>query len=46
MPSNFYLKTLVEALAISGELYLAVPVGIAFFPQKGKILVSELETEF
>ena len=46
MPSNFYLKTSIEALLIGGELYLAVPIGIAMFPQKGKILVSELETEF
>ena len=32
MPGNFYAKTLVEALLISGELYIAVPTGIALFP--------------
>jgi uncharacterized membrane protein YecN with MAPEG domain len=32
MPGNWYLKTLLEAILISGELYLAVPVGIAMFP--------------
>jgi len=32
MPKNWYLKTLLEAILISSELYLAVPVGIAMFP--------------
>ncbi len=32
MPHNFYFKTLVEAAFLTGELYLAVPVGIALFP--------------
>ena len=40
MPKNFYLKTLVEVLMITGELYLAVPVGISMFPQKGTISVD------
>jgi len=33
MPKNWYLKTLVEGVLIAGELYLAVPTGIAMFPQ-------------
>ena len=32
MPKNWYLKTLVEGTLIAGELYLAVPIGIAMFP--------------
>jgi Sideroflexins len=32
MPHNFYAKTAVEATMIAGELYLAVPTGIALFP--------------
>jgi len=32
MPGNFYLKTMLEATLIAGELYLAVPTGIAMFP--------------
>jgi uncharacterized membrane protein YecN with MAPEG domain len=40
MPSNWYLKTLVEAILISGELYLAVPTGIAMFPQLATIDAS------
>jgi sideroflexin-5 len=46
MPQNWYLKTLVEAVCITGELYLAVPVGIAMFPQKGSINAEDLEPEF
>jgi len=40
MPSNWYLKTLIEAILISGELYLAVPTGIAMFPQLATIDAS------
>jgi hypothetical protein len=43
MPRNFYLKSLVEGAMIVGELYLAVPTGIAMFPQRGTILASDLE---
>lgn len=46
MPKNWYLKTLVEATLIAGELYLAVPIGIAMFPQKGVIKAEDLEEEF
>ena len=46
MPRNWYLKTFVEATLIAGELYLAVPIGIAMFPQKGKISSDLLEKEF
>lgn len=46
MPKNWYLKTLVEAILISGELYLAVPVGIAMFPQNATIDAQLLESEF
>lgn len=46
MPGNFYLKTLVEGTLIAGELYLAVPVGIAMFPQTAKIDASNVEEEF
>jgi len=46
MPRNWYLKTLVEATLIAGELYLAVPIGIAMFPQKGTIRAEDLEEEF
>jgi len=46
MPKNFYLKSLLEGTMIVGELYLAVPTGIAMFPQRGTILASELEPEF
>lgn len=33
MPKGFKAKTAVEAILISAELYLAVPTGIAMFPQ-------------
>jgi hypothetical protein len=33
MPRNFYLRTLVEVSLISLELYVAVPLGIALYPQ-------------
>ena len=46
MPKNWYLKTLVEGTLIAGELYLAVPTGIAMFPQQATIEASKLETEF
>ena len=46
MPGNFYLKTLVEGTLIAGELYLAVPTGIAMFPQIGTIKAADLEEEF
>lgn len=46
MPNNWYLKTLVEGILISGELYLAVPVGIALFPQHATIDAMILEKEF
>lgn len=46
MPGNFYMKTLVEGILISGELYLAVPVGVAMYPREGKILAVDLEEEF
>ena len=46
MPKNWYLKTLIEATLIAGELYLAVPIGIAMFPQKGIIKAEDLEEEF
>lgn len=32
MPRNFYLKTLLEILAISFELYCAVPFAIGAYP--------------
>jgi len=46
MPRNFYIKTILEGTLIAGELYLAVPIGIAMFPQKGTIKADELEVEF
>jgi len=46
MPVNFYLKTILEAILIAGELYLAVPTGIAMFPQTAKIQACKLEEEF
>ena len=32
MPKNFYLKTMIEILAISFELYFAVPFAIGAYP--------------
>lgn len=46
MPKNFYLKTFLELVLISGELYLAVPTGIAMFPQTATIEANKLEVEF
>ena len=46
MPRNFYLKTFVEVSYIALELYLAVPMAIAMYPQVGKINANELEEEF
>jgi len=46
MPKNFYLKTLVEGLLISLELYFAVPLGIAIYPRMGTIEADKLEEEF
>ena len=46
MPGNFYAKTLLEVSLIATELYVAVPLGIALYPQSGKILSKDLEPEF
>jgi hypothetical protein len=46
MPRNFYLKTLLEVSFISLELYVAVPLGIALYPQQGRIKIEDLEPEF
>lgn len=46
MPGNFYLKTGLEAVLIAGELYLAVPTGIAMFPANATIKADKLEDEF
>ena len=46
MPRNFYLKTTLEILAISFELYFAVPFAIGAYPQLGKVSVDEVEDEF
>lgn len=46
MPTNFYLKTSVEAFFIALELYFAVPLGIALYPREGKIQADQLEEEF
>ena len=46
MPKNFYLKTLVEILAICFELYFAVPFAIGAYPQYGHLRADEVEEEF
>lgn len=46
MPTNFFLKTSLEIFFIAMELYAAVPLGIAVYPQQGMIKASELEPEF
>jgi hypothetical protein len=43
MPSNFYAKTLLEVSLIALELYVAVPLGIALYPQQGRIKAEEVE---
>ena len=46
MPRNFYVRTMLEILAICFELYFAVPFAIGAYPQMGKISVNEVEEEF
>lgn len=46
MPKNKYAVEVLNLSMLLGELYMAVPVGVAMFPQRGSILASELEKEF
>lgn len=46
MPRNFYARTFVEVFFISLELYVAVPLGIAIYPQVGRMKAEDLEEEF
>ncbi len=46
MPRNFYLRTLLEVTFIAMELYVALPLGIAIYPQRGAIKASDIEEEF
>jgi hypothetical protein len=46
MPKNFLLTIGVQMLMFAGELYVAVPLAIAFYPKTGTIKAEELEPEF
>jgi hypothetical protein len=46
MPRNFYMRTLLEISFISFELYVALPMGIAIYPQRGRVNANNLEEEF
>ncbi len=46
MPKNFVLRTSLELLAISFELYCAVPFAIGAYPQHGSLTRDEIEAEF
>jgi len=46
MPRNYYLRTLLEILAICFELYCAVPFAIGAYPQYGRLRADEVEEEF
>lgn len=43
MPRNFALRTMLELSFFTCELYIAVPLAIAFYPQFGKIAAKECE---
>ena len=46
MPKNTYMRTALELSIIAVELYFAVPLAIALYPQTGSIKREELEEEF
>jgi hypothetical protein len=46
MPRNAALRTTLELSLIAGELYIAAPLGVAIYPQLGKVNAEELEQEF
>lgn len=46
IPKSRVPKTILELTVISVALYLALPVSVSLFPQRGEILASEIEEEF
>jgi ABC-type polysaccharide/polyol phosphate export permease len=46
MPRNFYLRTLLELLCISFELYIAAPFAISAYPQTATVASTSVEEEF
>jgi hypothetical protein len=45
MPRNFTVRTTLELSMFFLELYLAVPIAIAAYPQYGRIPVDQMEPE-
>lgn len=43
MPRSFAAQTLLQMFLFFSEMYLAVPLGIAFYPQTGAIDSSAVE---
>ena len=46
MPKNFILTIMIQMAMFTGELYVAVPLAIAFYPKTGTVKASELEPEY
>ena len=45
MPKKFWPKTMVQGLVFLAEIYLAIPLGVAYYPQRVEIDASRLEVE-
>ena len=45
MPRSFPAQTLLQMSLFFSEMYLAVPLGIAFYPQTGCIEANQVEPE-
>ena len=46
MPRSFGMRTALELFFIFAELYFAVPLAIAMYPQFGRLRPDEVEVEF
>jgi len=46
VPKNKFLKLGLDLTLLTGELYFAVPLGLALYARHGTIKSSELEPEF
>lgn len=46
MPKSRAPRTVVELIVITLALYVALPVSVSLFPQRGEIDASEIEPEF
>ena len=45
-PKNKHVKFCLDISLLAGEIYFAVPLGLALYDRQGTIPASELEEEF